>query len=149
MKTNKLVFLGLLTLFAAHFVLAGDQKKEVPIEEAIKCFCATWVNPAYYEDAIPYSGKIVVKDDTIEWYKNETSKSHWCDKYKIEKSWIDKDGNVWVNVLGEPSTHIKIQKKYILAKISGDGNTLEFAYDWTAYPTVDPESWPHYIMYKK
>ena len=43
----------------------------------------------------------------------------------------------------------KLRKKYLLAKISDDGNTLEFAYDWNAYPTVDPETWPYTIMHKK
>ena len=150
MKRKKLVFLGILMLFVATIVLAENQKKEIPVDEAMKCFCATWINPAYYEEDVPYSGKIVIKDGTLEQYKNETSQSpEYSDRYKIEKSWIDKDGNVWLNVLAEPLSHTKIRKKYLLAKISDDGNTLEFAYDWNAYPTVDPEPWPYYIMYKK
>jgi hypothetical protein len=152
MKRKKLVSLGILMLFVAPLVLAEDQKKEISVDEAMKCFCGTWINPAYYEHAeyVAKSGKIVIKEGTIEWYKNETSQSPmYSDPYKIEKSWIDKDDNVWLNVLAEFLAVQKLWKKYLLVKISDDGNTLEFAYDWNAYPTVDPETWPYSIMYRK
>ena len=153
MKRKKLVSLGILMLFVAPLVLAEDQKKEISVDEAMKCFCGTWINPAYYElvGHVAKPGKVVIKDDTIEWYKNETSQSPmYSDTYKIEKSWIDKDDNVWLNVLAEYfSIAHKLRKKYLLIKISDDGNTLEFAYDWNPYPTVDPETWPYSNMYRK
>jgi len=149
MKRKKLILVSILILFVASIVLAEDQKKAISVDEAMKCFYAIWINPAYYE--IPrYSGKIVIKDGTLEFYKNETEQSPpYSDTYKIEKSWIDKDGNVWLNVLAEHMVSGKLWKRYLLAKISDDGNTLELAYDWDAYPTVDPETWPYYTMYKK
>ena len=85
MKRKKLVFVGLVMLFVAPIVLAEDQKKEISVNEAMKCFCANWINPAYYENEF-YSGiKIMDKDGTWEFYDNETSKSPmYCGKYIIE-----------------------------------------------------------------
>jgi hypothetical protein len=62
MKIKKLVFLGLLTLFAAPIVLGGDQKKEIRVEEAMKYYCQTWINPAYYENE-SFPGIRIMKKD--------------------------------------------------------------------------------------
>lgn len=141
-----LVFLGILILFVAPIILAENQKKEVSLDEVMKYFCKTWINPAYYEDPWKTGIQTFNKDGTWEMYKNETSKSPmYFGIYKIEKSWIDKDSNVWLHVIWDE----RILKKYVLIKISEDGNTLEFAYDYRAYPTVDPETWPDAIMRKK
>ena len=146
MKRKKLVFVGLVMLFVAPLVLAEDQQKEIPVDEAMKCFCTTWINPAYYE-SYSYTGiKIMNRDGTFEFYQNDTSEDPaWSGEYKIEKSWIDKDGSVWLHVIFDEG----FVKKYALAKISDDGNTLEVVFDYKAYPTVDPETWPYYIMYRK
>jgi hypothetical protein len=73
MKRKKLVFLGILMLFVASLVLAEDQEKEISVDEAMKCFCTTWINPAYYE-SYRYTGiKIMNKDGSFEFYQNETS----------------------------------------------------------------------------
>jgi hypothetical protein len=145
MKRQILVLLGTLMLCVAPIVLAENQKKEVSIDEATKCFCKTWINPAYYESDV-ISGKIMIKDGTFGWYKNEASQSPtFSGAYKIEKSWIDKDGNVWLNVVVDEV----LWKKYLLVKISDNGNTFEYAFDFNAYPTVVPENWPYYFLYKK
>jgi len=146
MKRKKFFFVGLLMLFVAPLVLAEDQQKEIPVDEAMKCFCTTWINPAYYE-SYSYTGiKIMNRDGTFEFYQNDTSEDPaWLGEYKIEKSWIDKDGSVWLHVIFDEG----FVKKYALAKISDDGNTLEVVFDYKAYPTVDPETWPYYIMYRK
>ena len=146
MKRKTLVFVGILMLFVAPFVLADDQKKEIPVDEAMKYFCITWINPAYNE-SYSYTGiKIMNKDGTFEFYQNDTSEDPaWSGEYKIEKSWIDKDGSVWLHVIFDEG----FVKKYALAKISDDGNTLEVVFDYKAYPTVDPETWPYIIMHKK
>ena len=147
MKRKKLVFLGILMLFVAPIVLAEDQKKEVSVDEAMKYFCTTWINPAYYESDWYTGIKIMNKDGTFDWYSNETSESPmYGGTYKIEKSWIDKDGNVWLNVIFDEG----LWKKYTLAKISDDGNTLEQLYSYSAYPTeIDPDAGSYFIMYKK
>ncbi|MBW1674016.1 MAG: hypothetical protein JRJ45_10310, partial [Deltaproteobacteria bacterium] len=49
MKRKKLVFLGILMLFVAPLVLAEDQEKEISVNEAMKYYCQTWINPAYNE----------------------------------------------------------------------------------------------------
>ncbi len=148
MKRKKLVFLGILMLFVAPLVLAEDQKKEISVDEAMKYFCTTWINPAYYESEFFTGIKIMNKDGKWEFYSNETSKSPmYIGTYTIEKSWIDKGGNVWLHVIFDEGD--AFPKKYALVKISDDGNTLELVYDYKAYPTVDPETWPYFIMYKK
>jgi hypothetical protein len=146
MKRKKFFFVGLVILFVAPLVLAQDQKKEISVDEAMKIYCITWINPAYYESDRHTGIKIMNKDGTFEWYRNETSEDPtWLGEYEIEKSWIDKDGSVWLHVLFDEGW----AKKYALVKISDDGNTLEAAFDYNAYPTVDPDTWPYYIMYRK
>jgi len=73
MKRKKLVFLGILMLFVAPLVLAEDQEKEISVDEAMKYFCITWINPDYYENDWYAGKKIWNKDGTFEFYQNETS----------------------------------------------------------------------------
>ena len=146
MKRKELVSVVILMLSVAPIVLAEDQRKEIPVDEAMKYFCITWINPDYYENDFYAGIKIMNKDGTFKFYQNETSEDPtWLGEYRIDKSWIDKDGNVWLNVLFDEG----FVKKYALVKISDDGNTFELAFDYKAYPTVDPETWPYYIMYRK
>jgi hypothetical protein len=147
MKRKKLVFVGILMLFVAPVVLAEDQKKEISVDEALKYYCITWINPAYNESSDWTGIKTMNKDGTFEWYSSETSKSTtWDGTFEIEKSWIDKDGNVWLNMI----YYVVGRKKYTVAKISDDGNTLEQVYSYKAYPTeVVPDDTTYFIMYKK
>ena len=90
------------------------------------------------------------RDGTIKWYRNETSESPvpMCldATFKIEKSWIGKDGNVWLNMIYDWG----IQNQYTVAKISDNGNTLEQVFSFDSYPTeIDPLSGTYFIMYKK
>ena len=91
-----------LLLFLAPVVLAEDQKKEIFVDEALNYYCQTWINHTYYEDPNLSGIKRMNKDGTFEWYSNETNEAKefpsWSGKFIIEKSWIDKDGNVWINV---------------------------------------------------
>jgi hypothetical protein len=144
-KRKKSILVSILLLFVASIALAENQGREISVNEAMKYFCTTWINPAYYENDFR-SGKIVTNDGIFGWYNKETSRSPTASgTYKIEKSWVDKYGNVWLNVLVDERSW----KKYLLVKISDNGNTFEYAWDYKAYPTVDPESWPDAIMYKK
>jgi hypothetical protein len=147
MKTKKLVYVIILLLFLAPILLAEDYKKEIPVDEAMKYYCITWINPAYIENPDAAGIKTMNEDGTFEWYSNETSKETlWDGTFKIEKSWIDKDGNVWLNMI----YYVWGYKKYTLAKISDDGNTLEQIYSYDAYPTeVVPDDPSYFIMYKK
>ena len=148
MKRNQLVFIGILMLFVASIVLAEDQKKQISVDEAMKYFSITWINPAYYEiENEQYTGiKTMNKDGTFEFYKNKTSKTPlYVGTYKIEKSWVDKGGNVWLNVIFDEVA----LKKYYLVKISDDGSTLELDFGYKTYPTADSDTWPLWIMYRK
>jgi len=147
MKTNKGVYVGICLLFVAPILFAEDYKKEIPVEDAMKYYCITWINPAYNESSKWTGKKTMNKDGKFEWYSNETSESTtWDGTFKIEKSWIDKDGNVWLNII----YRIWGATKYTVAKISDDGNTLEQIYSYAAYPTeVDPNDSTYFIMYKK
>jgi len=98
MRRKKCVVAGILMLFVASTVSAGDLKKEISTDEAMKYYCITWVNPDY-NDKPKFPAKITNnRDGTIKWYLNETSESpapsSLDTSFKIEKSWIDKDGNV-------------------------------------------------------
>ena len=149
MKIKISVFVCILILLVAPVVLADDQKKEISVDEAMKYYCITWINPVY-EESTRYTGiKIMNKDCTFEWYRNSNETSQhpkWNGTFEIEKSWIDKDGNVWLNMI-----YIVVgTTKYTLAKISDDGNTLEQVYSYSAYFTeVHPDEATYFIMYKK
>ena len=136
----------ILILILAPVVLAEDQKKEISVDEALKYYCQTWINPAYYESP-NYTGiKKLNKDGTFEWCSNKTiDYPSWSGTFKIEKSWIDKDGNVWINL----NLHFMGYDHLYLAKISDEGNKLEQMYSYT-YPTeIDPDNKSYFIMYKK
>ena len=150
MKTRKFAVACILMLFVASAVLAGDLKKEISVDEAMKYYCITWVNPDY-NDKPNFPAKITNnRDGTIKWYFNETSESPTPSSsgttFKIEKSWIDKDGNIWLHMIYDWVIHIK----YTVAKISDNGNTLEWDYSFDSYPTeLNPLSGAYFIWYKE
>ncbi len=49
MKTKKLFYVVILLLFLSPVLLAEDHKK-ISVDEALKYYCQTWINPAYYEN---------------------------------------------------------------------------------------------------
>ena len=150
MKIAKYVVVGILMLFVASTVLAEDLKKEISVDEAMKYYCITWVNPDY-NDKSNFPAKITNnRDGTIKWYHNETSdtpSSFSSDTtFKIEKSWIDKDGYIWLHMIYDWIIHIK----YTVAKISDKGTVLEFDYSYDSYPTEpNPLSGAYFIWYKE
>jgi len=147
MKRKKLVFVGILMLFVAPIVLAEDQEKEISVNEAMKYYCQTWINPAYNESTGYTAIKKMNKDGTFETYDKETSESPmWEGRFEIEKSWVDKDGNIWLKMI----FYDWAAKKYTLAKISEDGNVLEQIWAYKAYPTaVKPDEAHRYFIMKK
>ena len=146
MKTKKLFYVFIFLLFLAPVLLAEDQKKEISVDEALKYYCQTWINPAYYENPNMTGIKIFHKDGTFETYSNETiDYPSWSGTFEIQEAWIDKDGNVWINL----DLNVMEYLKPTLVKISNDGNTLEQMYSYT-YPTeIDPNNKKYFIMYKK
>jgi len=124
MKTFSISFSAIaLLLFLTHFVLAEDQKKEISVDEALKYYCQTWINPDYYDyQRSKNTGiKKFYKNGTFEWYRNETvGYPSWSGTFKIENSWIDKDGNVWIN----SNLNAMGYDHHWLVKITEDGNKL-------------------------
>jgi len=148
MKKRILAFVGISMLFLTPIVLAEAQEKEISIDEAMKYYCTTWINPAYNESTHYTAVKKMNKDGSWEWYDKETSGSpKWEGRFEIEKSWIDREGNVWLKMM----YYVWEYKKYTLAKISENGKVLEQIYSYNAYPTeVKPdEAHKYFIMRKK
>ena len=48
MKGKILFSFAILLLFVAPILLAEDYKKEIPVEDAMKAFCGTWINDSGY-----------------------------------------------------------------------------------------------------
>ena len=127
MKSIIFVLIGIFIFFISPTLLAEDQKKAISADEAMKYYCKTWVNPAYNENKDYTAKKIMNKDGMWDWYDTETSdKIAWSGSFDIEKSWIDKDGNVWLKMI----VIVVEAKKYTVAKISDGGNTLEQVYSY-------------------
>jgi len=136
MKATKLIFLGISFLFVAPIVLADDKEKEISVNEAMEYYCQTWINPAYNESTGYTAKKIMNKDGSFKTYDKETSETPmWEGTFEIEKSWVDKGGNIWLKVI-----FYDLKTKYHLAKISEDGNVLEQIWSYNVYPTeVKPD----------
>ena len=116
MKTKNLAFVGFLILFASPIILADDYKKEIPAEDAMKAYCATW-----FVEAGHILHKLVFNNDgTYEWYYQNAEKPNYSGTFKIEKAWKDSEGNRWLIVrLSYPGG------PWSLNKISKDGNVRE------------------------
>ena len=145
MKKELTIALILILIFTP-VVLAEDQKKGISVDEALKYYCQTWINTAYFENPNMSGIKKMKKDGTFEWYSNETiDYPSWSGTFKIEKSWINKDGNVWINL----DLHVMGYMKPTLAIISDDGNILEQMYSYTYPNEINPDDKKYFIMYKK
>ncbi len=116
MKTKRLVFLSVL-VFVAPILLAADYKREIPLEEAMKAYCATW----FVETGGLILHKLVYNNDgTYGYYYKNAEKANYSGTFKIEKAWKDSEGNTWVIVwLSYPGG------PWSLNKISEDGNVRE------------------------
>jgi len=116
MKTKKLAYVGFLMFFASHILFAGDYKKEIPIDEAMEAFCATW----FVETGLVLHKLMYNADRTYGYYYKAAEKPNYSGTFKIEKSWKDSEGNIWLIVwLSYPGG------PWSLNKISKDGNVRE------------------------
>jgi len=89
------------------------------------------------------------RDGTIEWFSKlyDPKSPLYFASFEIIKSWIDKDGNIWLKMY---YLFEGIPKKYTVAKISNNGHTLEQVYSYNAYPIeVTPETNGYFIMFRK
>ena len=93
--------------------------------------CFTWVNLKYTSGDPPQ--KLILNDDgTFASYISKTSTDALKrGTYSIRKKWKDSEGNIWYQ--------IKIQgpldeREYELARISNNGNTLEYVFKYDEFP---------------
>ena len=116
MKTKKLVYVIILLLFLAPILLAEDYKKEIPVEDAMKAFCGTW-----FADGSGTKKDIWNPNGTFEWYYFETdTEPAYTGTFKIEKAWLDNEGNIWFTVWRS-----FMGNSWTLTKISNAGTVLE------------------------
>ena len=94
MRAKKLVYVIILLLFLAPIILAQDYEKEFPVEDAMKAFCGTWFADGYgtFKDIWNPNG-------TYEWYNSIIdTEPAYKGTFKIEKAWLDNEGNIWFTV---------------------------------------------------
>ena len=116
MKTKKFAYVGFLMLFASHILFAGDYKREIPMEEATKAYCAEW----FVETGLILHKFVYNSDGTYGYYYKDAEKPNYSGTFKIEKSWKDSEGNTWLIVgLSHPGG------PWSLNKINEDGNVRE------------------------
>ena len=116
MKTKSLVLLSISMLFVTPILLADDYNKEIPIEEAMKAYCAEW----FVETGLVLHKFVYNADGTYGYYYKDAEKPNYSGTFKIEKSWKDSEGNTWLIVrLSYPGG------PWSLNKISEDGNIRE------------------------
>ena len=110
--------------------------------------CCTWVNMNYTSGKPP--GKLIRNyDGTFASYINKTSTDALQrGTFRIVKKWNDSKGNIWYQVEiqgGGEGT----EKKFELARISNNGNTLECVFKQDAYPIdINPND-PSYRKYTR
>jgi len=150
MKSIIISILACVFIVASGFQAFGENdNKEISNEKAMQYYCKPWINPDYATLASWAETKVMKKDGTFEWFsKIDDSKSPlYYGAFIINKSWIDKNGNVWINMF---YLFKDVPKKYTVAKISDNGHTLEQVYSYNAYPTeVTPETNGYFIMHTR
>ncbi len=117
MKTKKLVYVSILLLFVASILSAEDFKKEIPVEDAMKVFCGTWINTGWGTEKDIYNN-----DGTYEWYwQKADANPAYKGTFKIEKAWMDGEGNIWFTVWRSYQGN-----SWALSKVSNSGTILEY-----------------------
>lgn len=119
MKAKKLVYVIISIFFLVPIVLAQDSEKELPIEDAMKVFCGTWYCDG--ENIHVIKKTTFNLDGTYEWYIfEEDTKPLFTGTFKIEKAWLDKDGNNWFRVWRSFKGN-----SWQLTKINNNGTVME------------------------
>jgi hypothetical protein len=116
MKIKIGVFVCILMLFGAPTLSAENNRKEIPVEEAMEAYCATW----YVETGLILHKLVYNTDGTYGYYYKDAEKPNYSGTFKIKESWKDNEGNTWLLVqLSYPDG------PWSLNKISEDGNVRE------------------------
>lgn len=117
MKRKEITFICIFLLLLAPILIAGDYKKDIPVETAMKAFCGTWYN----DSKIGTQKDIYNTNGTYEWYHDKSgTKPDWTGTFKIEKAWGDREGNILFKVWRSYRAN-----SWALIKISNSGTVLE------------------------
>ena len=114
MKIKIGVFVCILMLFVAPILFAEDNRKEIPVEDAMKALCGTWLLEGGPEDRLVYS-----EDGKYGWYYPKMDIATYRGDFKIGEAWQDSEGNVWLTLWHSHRRSWKLQK------ISNNGTVRE------------------------
>jgi hypothetical protein len=106
--------------------------------------CCTWVNTKYVSGDRPQ--KLMFNfDGTFVTYNTKTStEALQRGMFQIVKKWKDPEGNIWYQIKMQNPEY---GTKYKLAKVSKDGNKLEFVCKPDKYPAEIDKNEPEYCNY--
>ena len=93
--------------------------------------CSTWVN-LKYTSGDPPQKLILNYDGTFASYISKTATDALKrGTYSIKKKWKDSEGNIWYQINRQGSM---VEIEYELARISNNGNTLEYMFKYDEFP---------------
>ena len=106
--------------------------------------CCTWVNTKYVSGDRPQ--KLMFNfDGTFVTYNTKTStEALQRGTFQIAKKWKDSGGNIWYQIKMQNPEY---GTKYKLAKVSKDGDKLEFVCKPDNYPAEIDKNEPEYCNY--
>ena len=106
--------------------------------------CCTWVNTKYVSGDRPQ--KLMFNfDGTFVTYNTKTStEALQRGTFQIAKKWKDSGGNIWYQIKMQ---NPKYGTKFKLAKVSKDGDKLEFVCKQDKYPAEIDKNEPEYCNY--
>jgi hypothetical protein len=106
--------------------------------------CCNWVNTKYVSDNRPQ--KLILNyDGTFATYETKTGTDALeRGMFQIIKKWKDSEENIWYKIKMQ---NPKYGTKYKLAKVSNDGDKLEFVCKSDKYPAEIDKNEPEYCNY--
>ena len=137
-KTMKALFVATLCISLVFY--AGEAFSQ---SDEILC---TWVNSKYVSDNPPQ--KLILNyDGTFECYATKTSTDAIKrGVFQIIKKWEDSEKNIWYQIkMHDP----KYGTKFKLARISNNGNILEFVCQPNEFPAEISTTDPNYCRYMR
>ena len=121
-----------LTLYAGEVFSESDE------------ICCTWVNTKYISGDRPQM-LMLNFDGTFVTYKTKKSTDALeRGMFQIVKKWKDSEENIWYKIKMQG---LKYGMRYKLAKVSKDGNKLEFVCKSDKYPAEIDKNKPDYCNY--
>ena len=134
MKTR--TFVSIMILVLAILIIAGScaPDKMANISKDFEIHGA-WVNPDYNKTGMP--AKVIFwPNGKMDWYNRETDTLVvFPTVFVITNKWIESEENIWYTLIFKVGAGAE-DWKYMSAKISDSGKTLEWASSPADYPKV-------------